>query len=66
MFEQIREFINRGQKAQKAVDEILKDQACPRCGGINGKHRQVDDLAAGNSHMLTKKQCPLDRSRNVK
>ena len=35
-------------------------QPCKRCGGINGKHRQVDDPQAGNSNMLTKMQCPLD------
>lgn len=35
-------------------------QSCPRCGGINGKHRQVDDPQAGNSNMLTKMQCPRD------
>ena len=33
---------------------------CERCGGTNGKHKQVDDPMAGNSHMLTKMQCPND------
>ena len=33
---------------------------CNMCGGISGKHNQIDDLMAGNSHMLTKMQCPND------
>lgn len=59
----------------RVIDEVLDDvqqesyidkipcpdcQPCPRCGGINGKHKQVDDPQAGNSHMLTKMQCPND------
>ncbi|KKN71395.1 hypothetical protein LCGC14_0421170 [marine sediment metagenome] len=35
---------------------------CKRCGGVNGKHKQVDDPMAGDSHMLTKMQCPFDES----
>lgn len=36
-----------------------KDRICKRCGGVNG-HKQVDDPMAGDSHMLTKMQCPFD------
>jgi len=41
-------------------EQALALLPCKRCGGMNGKHKQVDDLQAGNSNMLTKMQCPLD------
>lgn len=47
------------------VSEDFKEEEhtkCGRCGGIDGKHKQVDDPQAGNSHMLTKMQCPNDNN----
>ena len=43
----------------------LRAARCKRCGGRNGKHKQVDDPQAGNSHMLTLMPCPLDKGRRL-
>lgn len=44
----------------KQLQAKLVELPCKRCGGINGKHKQVDDPQAGNSNMLTMMQCPFD------
>ena len=48
-------------KRTSLCNQALNLLSCSRCGGIAGEHKQVNDPQAGNSHMLTKMSCPLDK-----
>lgn len=49
----LREFVERGRKAQQAVDRIITGFTCPRCGRTSHNPNDIREGYCGNCHDWT-------------
>lgn len=52
----LRDFIERGRKAQEAVDKLTKGFTCPRCGKTSYHPKDLEEGYCGHCHDWTGKE----------